>query len=134
VVNSGKPNSLIENMSSKMSGSETGYFPEKEVPYVPETEVAPSPDHSHDGPVDRELVNASGHRQELERNFSLISICAVAVTTGNTWIAQGGSVVVALSNGGLAGTIYELYGHYISKFRELKLTICQVSLSLSATG
>ncbi|KAJ5161987.1 hypothetical protein N7492_007379 [Penicillium capsulatum] len=54
-----------------------------------------------------ELVNASGHRQELERNFSLLSICAVAVTTGNTWIAQGGSVVTALSNGGLAGTIYE---------------------------
>jgi hypothetical protein len=56
-----------------------------------------------------ELVNASGHRQELERNFSLLSICAVAVTTGNTWIAQGGSVVTALSNGGLAGCIYELY-------------------------
>ncbi|KAJ5682864.1 DsDNA-dependent ATPase (Rad54b) [Penicillium macrosclerotiorum] len=54
-----------------------------------------------------ELINASGHRQELERNFSLLSICAVAVTTGNTWIAQGGSVVTALSNGGLAGTIYE---------------------------
>lgn len=56
-----------------------------------------------------EMVNASGHKQELERNFSLLSICAVAVTTGNTWIAQGGSVVTALSNGGLAGTIYELY-------------------------
>lgn len=40
-----------------------------------------------------ELINASGHRQELDRNFSLLSICAVAVTTGNTWIAQGGSVV-----------------------------------------
>lgn len=56
-----------------------------------------------------ELVNASGHRQEVERNFSLLSICAIAVTTGNTWIAQGGSVATALSNGGLAGTIYELY-------------------------
>jgi len=79
--------------------------------YAPEKEVAPSPDHGPDGPVDGELINASGHRQELERNFSLISICAVAVTTGNTWIAQGGSVVTALSNGGLAGTIYELYWH-----------------------
>jgi hypothetical protein len=44
-----------------------------------------------------ELVNASGHRQELERNFSLLSICAVAVTTGNTWIAQGGSLVCSSS-------------------------------------
>lgn len=40
-----------------------------------------------------EEVNASGHKQELERNFNLLSICAIAVTTGNTWIAQGGSVV-----------------------------------------
>lgn len=54
-----------------------------------------------------ELINASGHRQELDRNFSLLSICAVAVTTGNTWIAQGGSLVTALSNGGLSGVIYE---------------------------
>lgn len=77
--------------------------------YAPEKEVPPSPVHTNDGPVDGELVNASGHRQELERNFSLLSICAVAVTTGNTWIAQGGSVTTALYNGGLAGTIYELY-------------------------
>lgn len=61
-----------------------------------------------------ELINASGHVQELERNFSLLSICAVAVTTGNTWIAQGGSVVVALSNGGLGATIYELYDEITS--------------------
>lgn len=54
-----------------------------------------------------ELVNASGHQQELERNFSLLSICAVAVTTGNTWIAQGGSLVTALYNGGPSGVIYE---------------------------
>lgn len=69
-------------------------------------EVAASSEEQYQG----ELINASGHRQELERNFSLLSICAVAVTTGNTWIAQGGSVVTALSNGGLAGCIYELYG------------------------
>lgn len=61
-----------------------------------------------------ELINASGHKQELERNFSLLSICAVAVTTGNTWIAQGGSAVIALSNGGLAGCIYELYESVLS--------------------
>ena len=92
-----------------MAGSEIDHSPEKEISYVPEKEIAPTPDYTHDGPIDGELVNASGHRQELDRNFGLISICAVVVTTGNTWIAQGGSVVVALSNGGLAGTIYELY-------------------------
>lgn len=45
------------------------------------------------GPVPDVLVNASGHKQELERNFGLLSICAVAVTTGNTWIALGGGLV-----------------------------------------
>lgn len=43
--------------------------------------------------ADGDVVNASGHKQELQRNFGLLSICAIAVTTGNTWIAQGGSVV-----------------------------------------
>jgi choline transport protein len=55
-------------------------------------EKVPSAESSSRPPSD-ELINASGHRQELERNFSLLSICGVAVTTGNTWIAQGGSVV-----------------------------------------
>lgn len=47
------------------------------------------------------LVNASGHRQELQRNFSLLNICALAVTTGNTWIAQGGSVVSKTGSSGV---------------------------------
>lgn len=107
-----------------MSGNEINYSTEKEIGHVPEKEIAPTPDYTHDGPVDGELVNASGHRQELERNFGLLSICAVAVTTGNTWIAQGGSVVVALSNGGLAGTIYELYATLPNQFNQPKLTPC----------
>ncbi|KAK2846329.1 hypothetical protein FQN49_005834 [Arthroderma sp. PD_2] len=41
------------------------------------------------------MLNSSGHRQELDRNFSLISMCAIGVTAGNTWIAMGGSIVSA---------------------------------------
>lgn len=67
------------------------------------------------------LINASGHVQELDRNFSLLSICAIAVTTGNTWIAQGGSVTVALSNGGLGATIYELYDDLLCSFQSPRL-------------
>ena len=40
-----------------------------------------------------EVINASGHKQELDRNFSLLSICAVGICTGNTWAALGGSIV-----------------------------------------
>ncbi|KAF1998599.1 putative choline transport protein [Amniculicola lignicola CBS 123094] len=54
-----------------------------------------------------EVLNASGHKQELQRNFSLLSICAIGITTGNVWAALGGSIVIALYNGGPAGVIYE---------------------------
>ncbi|CAL3967161.1 hypothetical protein PZA11_003555 [Diplocarpon coronariae] len=52
-------------------------------------------------------VNESGHVQELERNFSLFSICAVGIVTGNTWAALGGSIVIAIYNGGPPGVLYE---------------------------
>ena len=48
-------------------------------------------------------INPSGHQQELDRNFNLLSICGLAVTSGNAWIALGGSVTVAIYNGGPPG-------------------------------
>lgn len=43
--------------------------------------------------TENEVTNASGHKQELERNFSLLNLCGIAATTGNSWTAIGGSVV-----------------------------------------
>ncbi|KAK6073144.1 amino acid permease [Seiridium cupressi] len=54
-----------------------------------------------------ETVNASGHTQELERNFSLISLAGVGLVVGNVWPAVGGSILVALYNGGPPGVLYE---------------------------
>ena len=48
---------------------------------------------SVESPNNGSLVNVSGHKQELERNFGLMSLCGLAITSGNTWIALGGSVV-----------------------------------------
>ena len=51
---------------------------------------------SHDDTIGvGEVVNASGHKQELERQFSLLSICSIGITTGNVWAALGGSIVSA---------------------------------------
>ncbi|OJD20984.1 hypothetical protein ACJ73_07679 [Blastomyces percursus] len=83
-----------------------------------EMDVHPSDGQSQDGVLSTgsseakrssspEAVNASGHKQELHRNFSLISICAIAITTGNSWTAMGGSLTVAIYNGGPPGVIYE---------------------------
>lgn len=52
-------------------------------------------------------INASGHAQQLDRNFNLLSICSLAITSGNTWVALGGSVTVAIYNGGAPGVLYE---------------------------
>lgn len=52
-------------------------------------------------------INASGHKQELDRNFSFLAICGLAVTSGNVWVALGGSVTVAIYNGGPPGVLYE---------------------------
>ncbi|KAI9776976.1 MAG: hypothetical protein M1839_009120 [Geoglossum umbratile] len=52
-------------------------------------------------------INESGHKQELQRNFSFFSILSTGIVVGNTWAALGGSLAVALYNGGPAGVIYE---------------------------
>ncbi|KKY18208.1 putative choline transport [Phaeomoniella chlamydospora] len=55
-----------------------------------------------------ELINASGHIQELDRNFNLWTLAGVGITVGSTWPALGGSILVAIYNGGPPGVIYEL--------------------------
>jgi hypothetical protein len=42
-------------------------------------------------------VNASGHRDQLQRQYSIWSICGLALTIDNAWVALGGSIVVAVS-------------------------------------
>jgi hypothetical protein len=55
----------------------------------PEDALFEDSDHGGVG----EVLNASGHKQELERHFSLLSICSIGITTGNVWAALGGSIV-----------------------------------------
>ncbi|GJD00763.1 amino acid permease [Colletotrichum higginsianum] len=56
---------------------------------------------------DNVAINASGHVQELERNFSLLSLAGVGLVVGNVWPAIGGSILVAIFNGGPPGVLYE---------------------------
>lgn len=45
--------------------------------------------------------------KDSKKDFSLLSICAVGIVTGNTWSALGSSIVVAIFNGGPPGIIFE---------------------------
>ena len=49
---------------------------------------------THNG-AEAELVNSSGHVQEMDRSFGLFSICAMGLMTDNAWGAGGGSLVIS---------------------------------------
>lgn len=75
---------------------------EKRPNTAPEDAIIPTAD----GEVS-DLINASGHVQELDRNFNLLSAAGVGLVVGNVWPAVGGSILVAIFNGGPPGVIYE---------------------------
>ena len=91
-----------------------------------------------------EIINASGHRDQLQRHYGLLSICGLALTIDNAWVALGGSIAVSISlssqtfsrqrnllmisldNGGPAGVLYELlvacfyYGFIAASIAEVR--------------
>ena len=44
-----------------------------------------------------EIINASGHPDQLKRQYGLLSICGLALTIDNAWVALGGSIAVSIS-------------------------------------
>lgn len=60
-----------------------------------------------DNLADGDVINISGHKQELDRHFDTFSIISTAITTGNVWIALAGTIAVAIFNGGPTGILYE---------------------------
>lgn len=61
-----------------------------------------------DGDAKSDLINASGHVQELKRNFGLTSLAGLGLTVGCVWPALGGSILVAIFNGGPPGQSYTI--------------------------
>lgn len=43
-----------------------------------------------------EIINASGHPDQLTRQYGLLSICGLALTIDNAWVALGGSLTLSL--------------------------------------
>ena len=44
---------------------------------------------------DGTFINASGHREQLDRNFGIVSVICYAITAGNCWVSLGGTIVGA---------------------------------------
>ena len=62
----------------------------------PESAKMPSDDASGHGELKEEILLASGHVQELDRNFSLFNMCAVAIVIGNCWAITGSTIVSSI--------------------------------------
>jgi choline transport protein len=85
--------------------------------------------------LDGEEVNASGHHDELQRQYSIWSLCGLALTIDSAWIALGGSIAVAVANGGPPGILYEFLGKYlVGLFGAALLTLCGCLLLVCPFG
>ena len=78
---------------------------------------------------DGKSVNAAGYQDQLQRQYGLLSICGLALTIDNAWVAFGGSLSIAFLNGGPAGILYEFivacvyYGFIAASIAELASAI-----------
>ena len=43
-----------------------------------------------------EIINASGHRDQLQRQYGILSICGMALTIDNAWVAFGTSLSISI--------------------------------------
>ncbi len=80
-------------MSDEKTATDDAAGAERDAPQVSENETA--------------RLNASGHVQELRQSFSLLSLAGIGLVVGNVWPAIGGSILVAIFNGGPPGVLYE---------------------------
>ncbi|MCJ1328887.1 hypothetical protein MMC10_005564 [Thelotrema lepadinum] len=80
-----------------------------------------------------DIVNASGHRDQLRRQYGLLSICGLALTIDNAWVALGGSIVVSIANGGPAGILFEfLVACFYYSF--IAASIAELTSSIPSAG
>ncbi|KAJ9636996.1 hypothetical protein H2204_005144 [Knufia peltigerae] len=56
-----------------------------------------------------QIINASGHADQLQRQYGFLSILGLALTVDNAWVALGTSLAVSIYNGGPPGVIWELW-------------------------
>lgn len=70
----------------------------------------------HHGDVDNDEAQLAvhGHKQELERNFSLLSMLGLAFAILNSWTALAASLSVALPSGGPTSVLWGLMSQLMS--------------------
>ncbi|TVY39196.1 Choline transport protein [Lachnellula subtilissima] len=80
-------------------------------------------------PSASEVLSGADNHEE----FNLLSACATGVTTGNTWTALGGAIVVAFYNGGPPGIIYEFIAASVF-YWFIAASIAELASAIPASG
>jgi choline transport protein len=98
------------------TGTESGALNEKALDGNPEKRTSRSMKSRQsingDDTVDTregKIINSSGHPDQLHRQYGLLSICGLALTVDNAWVAVGTSLAISIYNGGAPGVIWELW-------------------------
>ncbi|PPJ56352.1 hypothetical protein CBER1_00643 [Cercospora berteroae] len=78
-------------------------------------------------------VNASGHPDQLNRQYRTWEVCGLALTINNAWIAFAGSLQISLLNGGPPGILYE-YIVACVYYTFIGLSISELASSIPSSG
>ncbi|KAE8380950.1 amino acid/polyamine transporter I [Aspergillus bertholletiae] len=79
------------------------------------------------------LESALGHKQELVRNYDLVSLTSLGVIIANSWASTGGTIVAALQDGGPMAVLYGLV--LVSVFYTLiSASLSELASSMPSAG
>lgn len=80
-----------------------------------------------------EIVNASGHRDQLQRQYGLLSMCGLALNINSAWIVFGGSLAISVLNGGPPGILYEFIVAVVF-YSFIAASIAELASSMPTSG
>lgn len=80
-----------------------------------------------------EIVNASGHQDQLQRQYGLLSICGLALNINSAWIVFGGSLAISVLNGGPPGILYEFIVA-VAFYSFIAASIAELASSMPSSG
>ncbi|KAH6997300.1 amino acid/polyamine transporter I [Ilyonectria destructans] len=78
-------------------------------------------------------INASGHKDQLERQYGLVGLTGIAVTVNNAWVVLGSSISVSILNGGPPGVIYGLMVA-LAYYTLIGLSLAELASSFPTSG
>ncbi|KAK9364931.1 choline transport protein [Lipomyces kononenkoae] len=80
-----------------------------------------------------DVVNASGWKDQLNRQYGLLSLCGTALTVDNAWVALGTSISVSILNGGPPGLIFGLIVAFVY-YAFIGLSLAELASAVPSAG